>query len=115
METDLVALLKTLCPRVQPMTADLSTARPFVTYQHIGGQSLRYMDNTAADKRWTLIQINVWAGTSAEGLTLIRAIEEALCASNAFTAEPQGEPIAEHEPELRLYGFMQDFSVLADR
>ena len=115
METDLVALLQTLCPRVSPMVAPLSTARPFVTYQLIGGQSLRYVENTAAAERWTLVQINVWSDTHAAALTLTRAIEDALCASTAFTAKPEGEPIGMHEDELELYGFIQDYSVLAPR
>ena len=115
METDLVALLQTQCPRVSPMVAPLSTARPFITYQLIGGQALRYVENTTAAQRWTLVQINVWSDTHAQALTLIRSIEDAMCASSAFTAKPEGEPIGTHDNELKLYGFNQDFSVLAPR
>ena len=51
METDLTTLLLAICPRVFPDVAPLSTARPYITYQQIGGQSLRFVEGTAADKR----------------------------------------------------------------
>jgi hypothetical protein len=50
-------------------------------------------------------------------LTLIRQIEDAMCASAAFTAKPEGEPLsqyeADHDPPL--YGSVQRFSIYATR
>ena len=50
LETDLMTQLRAECPRVHVGTAPYGTQQPYVTWQHIGGESLRYTDNTAADK-----------------------------------------------------------------
>jgi hypothetical protein len=117
METDLHALLSAACARTYPDVAPLSTPRPYVTWQGLGGQALRFLSNDAADKRHTLMQINVWAETRLAALTLIRQIEDAMCASAAFTAKPEGEPLsqyeADHDPPL--YGSVQRFSIYATR
>lgn len=115
METDLSALLKTMCDRVYADVAPLGTAKPYVTWQQIGGPSMRYADNTAMDKRWPLVQVNVWGANRLEALALIRSIEDALCASTAFDVEPQGEPLSTYEPDTKLHGSIQRFSIWAPR
>lgn len=117
MESDLTALLKTLTPRVFPDFAPAGTVAPYITYQHIGGRPLRWLDGSAADKRHTLLQINVWTATRAASLLLIRQVEEAMCASAAFTARPAAEPTSEAEEGAMppLYGSMQDFDIYSLR
>ncbi|MEN6538694.1 MAG: DUF3168 domain-containing protein [Mizugakiibacter sp.] len=115
MESDLATLLKGICVRTYPDIAPPNTATPYVTWQGIGGESLRYIDGAAADRRHTLLQINAWSKTRSEALTLIRAIEDALCASAAFTATPQGEPLSTYEPDPLLYGSLQRFDIWATR
>jgi hypothetical protein len=115
MESDLNTLLVALCPQVFPDVAPEGTALPYVTWQELGGQTMRALDNTALDKRHTYLQINVWDATRAGALTLIRAIEDALCASAAFTARPEGEPLSMYEPDTYLYGSLQRFGVYAAR
>ena len=115
MESDLSTLLKTICPRVYPDLAPVGTVTPYVTWQAIGGESIRFGDGSAPDKRNTLMQINVWSKTRLEALTLIRQIEDALCASAAFVATPQGEPLSTYEPDTLLYGSIQRFGIWASR
>lgn len=115
LESDLVAVITPLCPRLFPDVAPYTTARPYVTYQHIGGIPLRYVDNQPADKRHTLLQVNVWADTRAAALTLARAIEEALCAATAFTARPDSELLADVDPDTDRRGCLQDFSIWSPR
>jgi hypothetical protein len=115
METDLVTLLKTICPRVHPDVGPEGMARPYVTYQGTGGASLRYIDGTAADKRNTLVQVNVWSATRAEANDLIRQIEDVLCASPLFAVDPQGEAVGMYESDTKLYGSLQRFSIYASR
>jgi hypothetical protein len=115
MESNLVTLLKTLCPRVFPDVAPYETATPYVTFQHIGGVPLRFVDNSATSLRNSMVQINTWAATRAEALTLSRAIEEALCASTAFTARPDSEPIGDMDDDTDRRGCIQDFSIWAPR
>ena len=115
METDLVTLLKTVCARTFPDVAPAGTATPYITWQGLGGETARFVDNTAADKRNTLMQVNVWSTTRAEALAMIRRIEDAMCASVAFLATPGGEALSTYEPETQLYGCIQAYSIWAAR
>lgn len=113
-EADLFALLNAINPRTYPDIAPAGTATPYVTYQQIGGESIRYADNTA-DSRFPTIQVNVWSRSRLESATIIRQIEDALCAASAFQASPQGEPMSVHEPDTGLYGSIQRFDVFGPR
>ncbi len=115
MEASLHALLKTQCQRVFPDVAPQGTARPYVTWQGLGGEAARFLDNTAADQRNTLLQINAWSTTRMEALSLIRQIEDALCASGAFIARPEGEALSVYEDDPQLYGCVQRFNVWSAR
>lgn len=115
MESDLYALLAGICPRTYPDVAPANSERPYLVWQQIGGESLRYADNTAMDKRFPVVQIAAWSESRLQSLSLIRQVEDALCASTAFTAQPQGEPISQHEPETGLYGNTQRFAIFAPR
>lgn len=114
-EAQLAAVLQALCPRVYPDTAPVTTQRPYVTYAFIGGTSLRYLDNTAADKREAFVQINVWDSARLTASTLARSIEDALCAHPAITARPQGELTYTSDEDLGLRGTLQTFTVLFPR
>jgi len=115
MESDLVALLKTLCPRVFPDVAPEAAAKPYITWQGLGGETARFVDNTAADKRNTMMQVNGWSTTRAEALDMIRRIEDYMCASAAFLAEPGSEALTTYETETQLYGCIQSYSIWAAR
>lgn len=115
MEAALQALLVALCPRTRPDFFDVLPAMPYVTWQVIGGKSLRFLDNTAADKRNTRVQINVYSATRKESLALIRQIETAMCASTAFNAAPDAEPMTDFDADMKVYESIQDFSVVALR
>ena len=115
MESTLTTLLKAICPRVYPDVASAGTVAPYITWQSIGGESLRYGDNTAPDKRRTLMQINAWATTRLEAITMIRQVEDAICASSAWQATPQGEAVSDYESDTSLYGSLQTFDIWATR
>ena len=115
LENDLRIELLTCCPRVYPSTAPYGTKTPYVTWQHAGGDSLRWQDNTAASKRMPLIQVNVWADSVLQAFTLIQQIEERLCLAAAFTAEVQGEPTPSFDDGSDIEGYIQTFKVLGDR
>ena len=115
MEADLNTLLKAICPRVFPDIAPSGTAAPFIAWQGLGGESLRFVDNTAPDKRNTYMQVSAYSTTRAEALALIRAAEAALCASPAFVCKPQGEPISTYEEDTKLYGCVQRFEIVSTR
>ena len=113
-ETDLVVLLKAINTRTFPDVAPTGTVAPWITWQQIGGETVRYGDNTA-DSRWPLIQISVWSKTRTEALAMIRQVEDAMCASGAFQATPQGDSVSTYEPATLLYGSIQRFDVFGAR
>lgn len=115
LETDLVALLLTQCARVFPDVAPLSTARPYITWQQVGGDAPTFVDNTLPSTRNALIQVNVWSTTRAEATALMLQVEAALIASTALQARPNSALIAAHDEDTDLRGCMQDFSIWAPR
>ena len=114
-EQELITLLKTVCPRTFADFAPVSTQRPYCTFQAIGGRSLRFLDNSAADKRNSVFQVNVWGDTRLSSITLARQIEDALCAYSLFTATPDGEPVSDFDADVPVYGSRQDFSIYSTR
>lgn len=115
LETELITLLLAQCPRAYPDLAPNNTALPYVTWQGLGGESLRMLDNTAGDKRNTLMQVSVWHKSRAQALALARTIEDAVCASAAFISRPEGEPISTIDPVTQASGCVQRFSIWSAR
>ena len=114
-ETQLPTALQAVCPRVFPDVAPVSTPRPYVTYQFIGGRSIRFVDGSTGDKRNSRVQINVWSDTRLEAMAVVRAIEDALCAATVFTARPESEPTGDFDHEIPVYGAIQDFVIHSSR
>lgn len=115
-ETDMLAVIAAQCPRVVFGMAPFGTAKPYVTLQHIGGDPLDFLDNTAADKRNAQIQINTWADTALQAFTLIQSIEAALRAAlDKFVARPLSEPIQGFDDADIAEGYLQTFSVTGKR
>lgn len=115
MEADLHQLLLTACPRVYPDVAPSGALKPWVTWQALGGESLGFLDNTAASHRHVLMQVNSWATTRMQALQIARDIETAMRASSAFIATPSGEPVSQFEPDTQLYGCIQRFEIYSTR
>lgn len=119
LEEELIRRLKLQSTRVFSPTATFNTPRPYVTWQHIGGQAVRYVDNTAPDKRNAFIQINAWADNKKAALDLLRKIEEELCivTDGKFVAVPMEEPSDayiegnEGQQPGQLCGALQTFRV----
>lgn len=115
-EAQLVTLLKGAAgANVFPDTAPVATQPPYVIWQGIGGASQRYLDGQAASLRQIRVQITVWHGTRLAALQLARTIEDALCTSATLIARPEGEPIADAEPDLQRYASMQDYVIWGAR
>lgn len=109
-EPTLVATLGALVGgRAYPDFAPAGTAKPFVTWQQVGGQSRAALDATASALKNARIQINVWAATRQEAMTLIRAIEDAV-AVEPLLGVPQGGAVALYDEAAAMRGARQDFS-----
>lgn len=115
-ESDLYTLLKGLVgDRVYPDVAPLSTPRPYITYQQIGGQVLSYVGPEVPSEKNGSFQINVWADSRLAAAALALQVEAAFIGATVFVASPESAPIAQHEPDLNLYGTIQDFSIWSNR
>lgn len=120
-EAQLFTLLSGLCPRVFPDVAPVSTAKPYITFQQIGGERLRNFDKTPSDKRKVYIQVNVWSDSRLGACDLARQIEASMAAATVFNAVEDSEPLWTHDdidlPDAPdgLYGTSQDFTVICDR
>lgn len=118
LEADLKTLLGALSGvsnRVYPDVASVGTTRPYITYQQVGGQAPWFIGKTLPSKRNAEMQVNVWATTRSQAVSLALAAESAMVASTAFDAEPIGAFVAEFDEDLGLYGTRQDFSCWSDR
>lgn len=94
---DLAAKLKLACERVFPDEAPLSTEKPYVTYQFFGGPSLQTLAGQMAENRRQFCQVNVWAASRADSLTVALAIEAGLSTNTVFTAQPDGDLLWNHD------------------
>jgi hypothetical protein len=115
LETQLFTLLTPVCPRVYPDFAPVTTQRPYVTFQQIGGQAVNHLDRLVPNKRNANIQINVWSDTRLEANTLAQSIEDVLRMTTVFQAEPSSAITADFDADIPVYGTIQDFSIWADR
>jgi hypothetical protein len=115
LETDLVAVLHTLCPRVFPDVAPTTTQRPYITYQQVGGERAHYVEGQQIAKVNALVQINVWHDTRLAANTLSRQVEAALLAATTLQAEPEGALVAAFDDATELRGAQQDFSIWGAR
>lgn len=115
-ESLFVAALDTCCPNVFPdYCPDETPPVPYVTWQGVGGQPLRSLDNVPGDKRNTVVMVKAWTKRRNQTLTLIRTIEDTVCAVDDLIVIPQGEPMSVYEDDTKLYGSIQYFSIWGAR
>lgn len=97
--------------RVFPDVAPEGTARPYLTYQQVGGDALNFMEGTMPGKRNARIQINAWADTRLAASELSEQAEDALRLVLGLQAEVLGARVSIFEEDIKLRGARQDFSV----
>jgi hypothetical protein len=115
LELTLVAVLKTVCVRTFTDFAQPNTARPYVTFQQIGGQAIEVLGKEVPSKENAEMQINVWADSRPEAKALIKSIEQALILSTEFQATPLAAAASDFDSSIPVYSSRQDFSIWADR
>ena len=111
-EADLFNCLKGLVGnRVYPDVAPGGAATPYITYQQVGGESVTFLESVMPDKANGRFQVNVWDINSIGASSLGRQVKKLLIESSTLRADPMGELIATHEPDTKLYGTRQFFSI----
>lgn len=115
LETLLYTELVAVCPRVFPDVAPTTTPRPYITCQQIGGESPQFIGRELTSKRNALVQINVWATTRNESMTLMLAVESRLTLATTIQASPSGAMHADIDDDTDLRTAIQDFIIWSDR
>lgn len=115
LETDVYAVLQTVCPRVFPDVAPFNTQMPYITWQQIGGDVITPLSNELPDKRNALIQVNCWTESRLSSNQLALQVEAAMVAASQFVAVPRGAFTSSFEDDVDGRGTMQDFSIWANR
>lgn len=109
------ALILSACPRVYPDKAPPEVTLPYVVYFKVGGRPLRWLDNTAADKRHGVFQFTTWAATRKESVLLAKQIEDLLSAATTMNVTPDDEPTDVTDDETDYRGAIQTFTVFSPR
>jgi Protein of unknown function (DUF3168) len=99
--------------RCYPDVAPEATARPYLTYQAVGGTAVNFISQAPPGRVNTRMQISVWADTRAQASTVARQAEDALRGVAALQTTVMGAPVAIYETDTRLRGSQQDFSFWA--
>lgn len=115
LEEKLVALIRPVCARVHPDFAPTTTARPYVTFQQVGGDTQDYVDDKLPTLENAEIQVNVWADSRLEAKAIMKLIEEALMQATSVAARPIAASVSDFDSDMKVYGSRQDFSIWADR
>lgn len=110
-ESDLLARLELSCDRVFPDVADVGTPRPYVTYTQIGGRVLNPVANESPGKRNAVIQVNVWASTRLEAVSIINDIEDRMRTADAFQSRPIDAAYNDYDHDADVYASRQDFTI----
>lgn len=115
-EADLLAVLEPLVSqRVYATEAPAGVARPYITYQQVGGETLAFLERAMPSKKHGRFQINCWADTKPVVAALALAIESAIVLATAFQAEAMGAPLDVDGSMVDLYGMQQDFGIWSNR
>jgi hypothetical protein len=101
--------------RVFPDVAPLSTVRPYIVYNQVGGEVVDYLENAVSTKQNGRFQLNIWADTRATCAAVMLQVETALLTSSTMQARPVSAPNSEFDHDMDLFGSMQDFTIWSDR
>jgi len=115
LETDLFTVLKTACPRVYPDMAPNSTTLPYVTWNQLGGVSIKPLGKDVPNRRLAVIQVSVWSKTRAEANSIMLQIDSAMRQATAFNAQAESEMQTVVDADTEYRGAMQDFRINALR
>ena len=85
---------------------------PYITWQQVGGTPVNFLDTaTLPSKANGRFQINTWAATRAEALTLAKQVENAVRATTSLQPAVLSQPVATTDEETGRKGYRQDFSL----
>jgi len=95
--------------RIFPDVAPLDTAKPYITYQAVGGEPMNFLSGDHPSKQHVRMQINVWSERRIEASEIGMLVEDALRSLTALQVEVASGRVATYDEEADLRGVMQDF------
>lgn len=105
------ALSALVSGRVFPDIAPEGVAKPYITYQQVGGDAVNYVEAAVPDTQNARVQINVWALTRVEASALGEQAENVLRLLTDVQTTVLGARVSVHEADTNLRGARQDFSI----
>lgn len=93
--------------RCYPDTAPFGTAKPYMTYQNIGGNPINPINGADPESEFARLQFNVWADTRAAANALMRDLVAALRVA-PVSGRPIGGLIGRYDDLGKLRGAQQD-------
>lgn len=115
-EADLLAVLGPLVSqRVYKLEAPAGIARPYITYQQVGGQTVSFLERAMPSKKHSRMQVNCWADDAATVAALMLSVEAAIVLAGQFQAEAIGAALDVDGSMVDLFGQQQDFGIWSDR
>lgn len=111
LESNLFAVLSTVCDNVYPDYAPENTARPFITWEQVGGSAIKPLGKDVPNMREAMVQVSVWAETRLGASQLMLAVDAAMRTATQFAARPDAEMMSASDQETGLRGAIQDFMI----
>lgn len=108
------ALTGLVSGRVYPDAVPEKTAKPYIMFSQVGGRALNFLDSAAPSKKNGRFQVSTWGATRESAAAIARQVEDTLRTASALQTTVLGAPVAMYDPETRLKGYRQDFSVWFD-
>ncbi|WMJ71310.1 DUF3168 domain-containing protein [Stenotrophomonas sp. 24(2023)] len=96
--------------RLYPDTPPEPVIYPCAVYRQAGGQALWFNEGSTPEQKHARVQLTVWADSREQANTLVRRIEDQVCAGLP-KAESFGAAVAVHEPAIRKYGARLDIGL----
>jgi hypothetical protein len=111
LESNLYAVLSTVCDNVYPDFAPEDTPRPFITWEQVGGSAIKPLGKSVPNVREAMIQISVWSETRLGTSQLMLLVDSAMRTATQFAARPDAEMMSTADQETGLRGAIQDFVI----
>lgn len=98
--------------RVFRVVARTPPARPYITFQQVGGLPINFVESAHAGKYRGRFQFNVWADDLDAAAALARQIEQTLVTSTTLRGVVETGLVTTYEADTELFGTRQDFSFI---
>lgn len=98
--------------RVERVVARTPPARPYITFQQVGGQPISFVESVHPGKYRGRFQINVWADDLDGAVSIARQAERALVEHSTLRGLVETGLSTTYESDTDLFGTRQDFSFI---